>query len=285
MTTILKFLLIMILSFPLWAVEDTIVLVAERDSPALNNLYKNLKKRIPNFNYKISTKSLPADIHSEDFVILVGANVPTFFNTANHQKSIAVLVTESQSQKMNVNTSIWIEPPLARQFRLADLMIPGDRKIGFLVNGSASQQEQLSQLTKAQRAMLQVVDLSEYENINQALFQALKDTRLLLGSYDSDIYNAKNIKNILITSYRQQKILIGPSRAYLKAGSFATTFSDLDHIAKRVVDIIEHYHAEGGWLTSDYNPYYKVLFNQQVARSLNIRVMDKTEIEAKMREE
>lgn len=285
MTTILKFLLIMILSFPLWAVEDTIVLVAERDSPALNNLYKNLKKRIPNFNYKISTKSLPADINSEDFVILLGANVPTFFNITNHQKSIAVLVTESQSQKMNVNTSIWIEPPLSRQFKLADLMIPGDRKIGFLVNGNASQQEQLSQLTEAQRAMLQVVDLSEYENINQALFQALKDTRLLLGSYDSDIYNAKNIKNILITSYRQQKILIGPSRAYLKAGSFATTFSDLDHIAKRVVDIIEHYHAEGGWLTSDYNPYYKVLFNQQVARSLNIRVMDKTEIEAKMREE
>lgn len=275
----------MILSFPLWAVEDTIVLVAERDSPALNNLYKNLKKRIPNFNYKISTKSSPADIHSEDFLILVGANVPTFLNTENHKKSIAVLVTESQSQKLNVNTSIWIEPPLSRQFKLADLMIPGERKIGFLVNDSASQHEQLSHLTEAQRAMLHVVDLSEYENINQALFQVLKDTRLLLGSYDSDIYNAKNIKNILITSYRQQKVLIGPSRAYLKAGSFATTFSDLDHIAKRVVDIIEHYHAEGSWLASDYNPYYKVLFNQQVARSLNIRVMDKTEIEAKMREE
>lgn len=285
MTTILKFLFIAMLAFPLWATEDTIVLVADRDSPALNNLYKHLKKQTPNYNYKISTKSSRTEIDSDDFVILVGAKIPKFLQLANHKKTIAVLVTEAQSQKLNVNTSIWIEPPLSRQLKLSNLIIPGERKIGLLVNGSESRELQLSHLTEAQKAMLNVVDLAEFDNINQALFRVLKDTRLLLGTYDNEIYNARNIKNILITSYRQQKVLIGPSRAYLKAGSFATTFSDLDHIAKRVIDVIKHYNSEGEWIKPNYNPYYRILFNQQVARSLNLLIMDRAEIEEKMRED
>lgn len=284
MTIILRLLLFSLLSFPLFAAENTIVLVAERASPALENLYKNLKKITPSFNYRISTSTSPVDISPTSFVIQLGAKMPSYVDLSQHKKTIAVLVTKEQSQDLAVQSSIWIEPPLSRQLKLANLVIAGDEKIGLLVSNVESMEQQLQELSEAEQAMLKIVNLSEYENINQALYHVLKDTRLLLGNYDRNIYNAKNIKNILITSYRQQKVLVGPSRAYLKAGSFTTTFSDLDHIAKRIIDVIAQYNDSGEWMSADYNPYYRVLFNQQVARSLNIRLMDKAMIEQKMRE-
>lgn len=285
MTMILRFLFFIMLSFPLFAEENTVVLVAERDSFALKNLYKNLKKLAPNYNYKISTESSPIEIEPNNFIVQVGVNIPKDVVLGSHKKKVAVLVTEPQSQTLDVQTSIWVEPPLSRQLKLADLVIPGEKKIGLLVNNDESLAKHLSVLTEAQKEMLKVVKLVDYENINQALFHVLKDTRLLLGSYDNEIYNASNIKNILITSYRQQKVLIGPSRAYLKAGSFSTTFSDLDHIAMRVIDVIKHYNVKNEWLKADYNPYYRILFNRQVARSLNIPIKNIDEIEKQMRDE
>ncbi len=283
----LRMVFIFLLSCPLFAGQDSIVLLAEKNSPALNNLYKNLKSLKPDFNYVISTKKTPAIIKADDLVILVGAKVPDYVDLNSHKKSMAVLVTEQQGKQLQdqVQTSIWLEPPLSRQLTLANLVIPGDKKIGFLVNGEENKRQQLSRLSSTQKAMLKVVDLNDYENINQALFHVLKDTRLLLGGYERDIYNAKTIKNILITSYRQQKVLIGPSRAYLKAGSFATTFSDLNQVALRIVDVIDHYHSSANWLKPDYNPYYRIVFNQQVARSLNIQMMDGDLLEQRMREQ
>lgn len=285
MTICLRVLLFLLLSFPLNAAENTVVLVAERESPALENLYKNIKKIAPNFNYKISTSSAPVNISPTNFVIQLGAKMPSYVDLSQHKRTIAILVTKEQSQDLAVQSSIWIEPPLSRQLELANLVIAGDEKIGLLVSNGESMKEQLQEFTEAEKAMLKVVNLSEYKNINQALYHVLKDTRLLLGQYDRDIYNAKNIKNILITSYRQQKVLVGPSRAYLKAGSFTTTFSDLKHIAQRILDVITQYNNSGEWLAADYNPYYRVLFNQQVARSLNIRLLDKVMIEQEMRGE
>lgn len=280
----LRLILFIMLSCPLYAEQTSIVLLAEKDSPALNKLYKKLQAIDPNYKYSISTKSSPLDVEDNDFVILVGSKAPSYFNVSQHKRSISVLVTQQQALELETQTSIWVEPPLSRQLKLADLLVPGNNKIGLLVTSEKNKTEQLSRLSTSQKEMLKVVSLSDYENINQALFNVLKGTRLLLGSYDSRIYNAKNIKNILITSYRQQKVLIGPSRAYLKAGSFATTFSDLSHVAKRVLEVVAQFQQDGVWLTAGYNPYYRILFNQQVARSLNIRVLNDELLEKRMRE-
>lgn len=292
MIIFLKFFLITLLSLPLLAAEMTvektttskIVLIAEKDSPVLARLLNKLKTVAPQYSYEISTQNTPVVINPSDYAVLVGANVPAHFDPKTHAKTFAIFVSESQAKRLQVQTSVWVEPPLSRQLTLANLIIPGDKKIGLLVNGEADKNKQLANLTNQQTLQLKVVDLADYENINQALYNVLKDTRLLLGSYNDDIYSAANIKNILITSYRQQKVLVGPSRAYLKAGSFATTFSDLNHIAKRLSDIVEQHASNEEWIRPGHNPYYRMMFNQQVARSLNLRVMSNDQLEKKMLE-
>lgn len=266
----LRMIVLIVLSFPLYAEKETIVLMSKDNNPALTNLYNRLDSLSSDFNYVISTEVHSIDIKENDFIVLVGAYNPSYFNLESHKKTISVLITKEQSREINSQTSIWMEPPLSRQLMLANLIIPGQQKLGFLVNGSESKKNQLSELSEAQIQMLNVIDLEESENINRALFKVLKDSKLLLGSYDPEIYSSIHLKNILITSYRQQKVMIGPSRAYLKAGSLATTFSDLDHIAKRIMDVVIEYQSSAKWLETGYNPYYRILFNKQVARSLNI---------------
>ncbi len=278
-------LLLLTLSLHATAALDNIVLLAEKRSPVLEKLQQQLQTIAPDFSYKISTPGSAISIQPDDYVILVGRSAASHFDYAKHSRNISVLLTSEQCEKLNVQTCIWIEPPLTRQLRLANLVLPGNKKIGFLVNNKQQAEQVLSELSDAQREMLKVVALDDYENINQALFNALKNTRLLLGHYNNKIYSANNIKNILITSYRQHKVLVGPSRAYLKAGSFATTFSGLSHIAQRIVDVIKHHKDTKSWLVPGYNPYYKILFNQQVARSLNIRVANDELLEQRMREE
>ena len=273
-----------LLSLPLFAAQDNIVLVAERNSPALTKLLTHLNNVTSDFSYQISTTDKPVSITSDDYVIAVGAKQALHVDFSKYPKRIAVMLTAKQAEVSDMASAIFIEPPLGRQLKLANLLVPGNKKLGLLVNNEQDKINVFSTLTDTEKMMLKVVNIEEYDNINQALFHVLKDTRLLLGHYNNEIYNAKNIKNILITSYRQRKVLIGPSRAYLKAGSFSTTFSDLSHIALRIIEVVKHHKNSGQWLKADYNPHYRILFNSQVARSLNIRILDEDFLKQKMGE-
>lgn len=268
-----KLLLLTIISWPLYAAQDNIVLVNEKNSPALNKLLTHLNNTSLDFSYQISTSENPITIIPDSYIINIGPRQATHVDFLLYPKRLAVMLTAQQSKSLDVATSVFIEPPLSRQLKLANLLVPGDKKIGLLVNNEQDKKNVLMHLSDAEQTMLKVVNIEDYDNINQALFHVLKNTRLLLGHYNSEVYNAKNIKNILITSYRQRKVLIGPSRAYLKAGSFSTTFSDLSHIAQRIIEIVKHHKESGQWLKADYNPHYRILFNPQVARSLNIRTL------------
>jgi hypothetical protein len=280
-----RLLLLTLLSWPLFAAQSSIVLVAEKNTSAVNKLLYQLSEIAPGFSYSVSTRKNPATVDPKAYVIVVGAKPSTHFDFSKYPNRIAVMVTAKQSKTADVNTSIFIEPPLTRQLKLANLLIPGNKKLGLLVSNAQDKHQVLMTLTESEKDLLKIVNIADYENINQALFHVLKGTRLLLGNYNNEIYNAKNIKNILITSYRQQKVLVGPSRAYLKAGSFATTFSDLSHIARRIIDVVQHHQKSGEWLQADYNPYYRILFNTQVARSLNIRVLNNDVLLQKMEDE
>jgi hypothetical protein len=280
----IKLLLLMVLPWSLFAAQGNIVLVAEKNSPALNKLLLHLKKTNDDFSYQISIAKNSIVIPIDSYVIAIGAKSVTHVDFARYPNRIAVMLTAKQAESADMATSIFIEPPLARQLKLANLLVPGNKKIGLLVSDEQDKKSVFMTLTDEEKMMLKVVSVEEHDNINQALFHVLKNTRLLLGHYNNEVYNAQNIKNILITSYRQRKVLIGPSRAYLKAGSFSTTFSDLSHIALRITEVVKHHKNTGQWLKADYNPHYRILFNSQVARSLNIRMLDEKLLLQKMGE-
>ena len=269
--------------------EVGIVVVSNKNTPVVKKVTQLLQREFKNAHVTtlspVSSNKPDAHDLQGKYVVSLGDSLPEGLDVKDSIGTIGALVSKKSSEKIALNTAVFVEPPLYRQFLLAQNLNSNVDDIGLLVQDEQQKKNILQAFNEADRARLVLNSIEAADgSLNRALHETLKHSNMLLGIYDNRIYNAATIKNILITSYRQNKVLIGPSKAYLKAGSFATTHSDLKHVSKRLAEIIKHHQKNKQWLAPDYNPYFKVLFNRQVARSLNINVPDAKKLEQVIRE-
>ena len=224
-------------------------------------------------------------VQQADVVVLVGqqaltardripANIPT----------LAVLIPAQQVPALALQSAIYLEPPFSRQIALAQALIGDDQPLGVL----ATNQQSLLTLCDCEDSLdskrLQAYYLDDYDSLNRALVDLLQSSQALIGIYDTTLYSAANIKNILITAYRQSRPLIGPSSAYIRAGALASTYSDLGDTARRLAELVTA-GQQGDWPAAGYNPYFKVRYNEQVARSLNLILPDAEQLAETLRQQ
>ena len=70
-------------------------------------------------------------------------------------------------------------------------------------------------------------------NINDSrpLQTLFRNSDVLLGLDDPQLYNPKTAKNLLLSSYAQQLPLVGPNAGFVRAGSLASTYSERGQLA------------------------------------------------------
>lgn len=186
--------------------------------------------------------------------------------------AVAVFVSRDQVQAAGTRlvSAIYNEPPLLRQLALARLLLGAEQPLGILMQTPAW----LERLGGSE-AQLQAADAGAYfvsaaGNMNRALQALLRHSAALVAAYDPELYGAEHIKSILISSYRADRPVIGPTVSYLRAGAVASTFSDTDDVARRLGEILHSGLNNKVWPAADYNPYFDVRLNTQVGRSLNM---------------
>ncbi len=163
-------------------------------------------------------------------------------------------------------------PKPARQVSLAQLLMPHARSMGILLSErSQRQRDQWQQAIETNGAKLVSVTVQSQDNLTRQVVDVITDSDILLGTDDSQIYNADNLKTILLTSYSRNKVLIGPSAPFIDAGSLSTTYSTPEDMARSVAYLINQGLPTSG---SSYPHYFSVLSNAQVARSLGIPLPD-----------
>ena len=258
---LILFFIVTCASAPIWA-DVKVVVASSKSSPILPKIVAGIKTDYPNWQVSISTPGNAKSVENT-YIIAAGKGAVAHLDATKSLGSVRVLLPKALADQQNDQSAVYIEPPLLRQAYLAHLLLSGVDPLGFLVSSEAAKTSALKTLARFPELKSNVVVLKD-GNLNQGLSKVLRNSRLLVGTYDTAIYNPANIKNILITSYRQHKVLIGPSKSYLKAGSYATTFSNLNDIASRAAAIISHHQKQKKWLHADYNPHYQILFNQQV---------------------
>jgi len=212
------------------------------------------------------------DWSSFDAIVLLGEPVLDAWQTPTDSPVVAVFVSRESAQRRSaiLKSAIYVEPPLSRQITLSKILLGFDVRLGVLVS-DAFAASAADEVAKVQREeFVNIYPLSDLNNLNRTLIELLADNQALVGVYDSELYSPGNIKNILITAYRQNRPLIGPSSAYIKAGSLASTYSDLDDVSKRLIEILSAGLNNKQWAKQDYNPYFQVRYNEQVGRSLNL---------------
>lgn len=263
--------------------HSDVVILAEQRSSVLDKLAKNLSTKIADrvvhkvfadLNKVGDAESAKAVLSDDDIVILAGEAAVRQWQGS--QTSIAIWAgrTVIEERAGNISSAIYSEPPLTRQLALARYLFP-DARISsifseqapdWLVNELKEAQKSLDSEEGAKNGSFDLVLQRNNQSLNYALREALSGHDVLLGVADSEVYNPSTVKNILISAYRQNIPLIGPHRAYIRAGAIATTYSTLDHTTQRLAELI----IAPLIPSPSYNPYFTVVFNEQVARSLNI---------------
>ena len=171
---------------------------------------------------------------------------------------------------------LWGDPPLSRQLNLLRLLLPQARRIGVLYsNDSAFLIQELRQLAPED---LQI-NAQFWANTRdpRTLSRLLDQSDVLLGLDDPQLYNPHTIKTLLLTSYSRHQALIGPTAAFVHAGSLVSTYSDQQDWLETLDSLLSQPPVD--WPAEQYPSRFKVLGNTRVALSLGIPMADPHKME------
>ncbi|MEP3560917.1 MAG: ABC transporter substrate-binding protein [Marinobacter sp.] len=176
-------------------------------------------------------------------------------------------------------TAIYYDVPLLRQALTGKVILPQADKVAILAsyvnrNSYGALIEQLSAYGLEGKVFI----VADKEQLIPSVIRALSYGDFILGTPDHDIYHPRNIKHILLTAYRRNKILIGPSQAFVKAGAIASSYAPFSAIAEKTASHLIYYRENEVFPAAVYPDAYGVELNEQVARSLNIPLPERPRI-------
>ncbi|MCU1747917.1 ABC transporter substrate-binding protein [Pseudomonas sp. 6D_7.1_Bac1] len=284
------FLLVCLGSLPAHAAD--VLLTGAEDSPGVQAFTRALAKQRPADTVRFTRLAdLPAPSRLPNATRLILLDLPSLDWRLQDNQGPATLVlriSRLQAYQRLGNalplrlSLLWSDPPLSRQLRLTQALLPQARRVGVLYGMNS--EFLLKELHHtAHRLGLEIV-AERWDNTNDSrpLQALLKNSDVLLGLDDPDLYNPKTAKNLLLSSYGRQLALIGPNAGFVKAGSLASTYSDQSDWLAILNDLLDR--SPASWPRDLYPQRFKVLSNPQVARSLGIEQIDPAAVATQLAE-
>lgn len=183
-------------------------------------------------------------------------------------------------------SAIVLDQPYTRQISLIKTILPDARSIGILLGPTSSQYgEHLKDDGEKNALSVFEESIGQEADLIPKLQKLLETTDALMAIPDPLIYNRETAQPILFTSYRHLKPVFGYSQSYVRAGALAAVFSNTKQLARQAAEIAIKSQQPPNLLPPPQSPkYFSVMVNYQVARSLNIPVMDEDALYKKMLE-
>lgn len=211
-------------------------------------------------------------------IVLNGEAVKSLPTT--HPPTLFVLPQPSGIELQKQDSALYWTPSLAAQLALIRAILPATNRIGMLVgnNDDMSWLRVFKQYAAEQsiEVRFQTVDKAR---IARQVSELAATTDVLLAQPDTDIYNRETIRFILLAAYRQNKVLIGPSPAFVNAGALATLYAPSSLVAEEVAQKIRYFLKNNKLPPASRIKSLNVSLNPQVAKSLGLSVPTSTELE------
>lgn len=163
------------------------------------------------------------------------------------------------------------------QLRLIRRLLPGARRVGLLYRGRMPYGESLAEQARQLGLLLVPVDARNRPPA-VTLAELMPRVDVLLALPDPGLYNAETARAILMTSYRQNRPVVGPDEHWVKAGSLATARVDEAAQLAALVAMIDHYRATGA-LPPPPAPGAGALVNPHVAEAFLVPVPAGADVE------
>lgn len=176
-------------------------------------------------------------------------------------------------------SAIYYAPPLLRQALIGKVILPQASRMALLARREeASRYDTLIEQLADYGIEARVFMVSGEDALIPALNRALSFGDFLLATPDEAIYNARTIKHILLTTYRRNRLVIGPGHAFVRAGVLASSYVPLSDYTEAAADYIREWQRTGSLPSPAYPETFSIEINRQVARSLNIPLPDRQRI-------
>ena len=280
----------LLLTAPAWSAN--ILLTAAEDSAGVRAFTQDLAQQRPDDQVSFTPlNALPAprDLPASTRLILLDLpGLDWRLQDEQGPPTLVLRISRLQARQRLGNTHpakvslLWSDPPLDRQLRLIAHILPQAQRVGVLYESGS--EFLLRELTQSAKPMgLEIVpQLWENTSDSRPLQNLFRNSDVLLGLDDPNLYNPKTVKNLLLSSYARQLPLVGPNAGFVRAGSLASTYSDqadwlavLDHLLDQ---------PPANWPHTLYPEHFKVVGNPQVARSLGIEQVDEVAVAARLAE-
>lgn len=270
-----------------------IILSAEHDSVAVRNFTETLAQALPDLDIQYVPRAqltTQTQFSTDTQLILLGPKLLDWRLQLTEQAPATLMLQVSRvqayqrlaNQSPNQLTFLWSDPPFKRQIALLKTMLPGLKNIGVLYgNHSSFLLAEIEEALQAENLILHKYYWPDSYDA-RSLSRLLERTDVLLGIDDANIYNPTTIKSILLSSYARKQTLIGPTAAFIKAGSMASTYSDQNDWIQTLSRLLQT--PPSTWPSSQYPSDFKVMINQQVARSLGIQKNHAAQIKKQLQE-
>lgn len=269
-----------------------ILLTGAEDSPGMQSFVQALSELRPTDSVRFQpVASLPAPGQLPIDTRLILLDLPSLdwrLQDAQGPATLVLRISRLQARQRLGNempphlSLLWSDPPLDRQLRLTRLLLPEARRVGVLFDSHS--EFLLKEVRQAALPLGLEVVTERWDNTNDSrpLQALLKNSDVLLGLDDPDLYNPKTVKNLLLSSYARQLALIGPNAAFVRAGSLASTYSNQNDWLKILDELLDR--PSNTWPRTLYPQHFKVLSNPQVARSLSIEPMNEASVATQLAE-
>lgn len=275
--------------FAMYAHAATLLVVMPSQTPLTEEFVSELIRERTGDQilvHSLDAKS-PSQVLNADHIITMGvASLEQQLAKGDTTPIIATYVSQSSLNEsalsiLPAHVSVMLaNPKPERQLRLAKLLIPRLRTAALLHSpGNMDQLNHWISAAETNDVKLNTAELTRSEDLARTLVSALDRSDVLMGLDDRSIFNADNLKTILLTSYTRNRVLIGPSAPFIAAGSLSTTFSSPTDMARSVDFLLDNPAALS---SMDYPRFFSVLSNQQVARSMGFAPPDDAELAAEL---
>ena len=163
-------------------------------------------------------------------------------------------------------------PPLAQQVQLVRRLMPLVKRIGILHRESMrADYERMLESTVTNGTGISVVPLLvEAPLTARAIAEAAEQVDVLIASNDDGLFNRDSAKLVLLTAYRHQRAVIGPTPAFVTAGAVATQAVSKSALISAIATQVSHWQETGRLNESQSAVRFAPVINIQVARSLGI---------------
>lgn len=171
-------------------------------------------------------------------------------------------------------TAIYSDPNPTLQLELAKILIGVHARIG--AGYEAENLKPVRNLFDGEKQHIQLIEATP-PNLRSFL-PNLDEIDALIAIPQRELYNGTTIPPIIRSLYRRNKFLIGYSQRMVDLGSLASVHSTVEDLEKSIRETVEQILSTGSIPEPAFSSNWSISINQNLARSINLRNVNKEEI-------